>query len=108
MVVEERRDFYKKLVADTPEVELKGKNMLYTSDNGHMYSMINKAGEIGIRLPKEKYNAFRETHSDAPFKSHGAVMREYVCIPDLLLEQPEVLQELLSAGQAYAKSLPPK
>ena len=34
------------------KIERKGKNLVYTSSNGHMFSQMNKDGELGIRLPK--------------------------------------------------------
>ncbi|WP_299103354.1 hypothetical protein [uncultured Winogradskyella sp.] len=39
--------------------ERKGKKMIYTSSNGYMFTLLNKAGEIGIRLPKETANKFK-------------------------------------------------
>ncbi len=44
---EERRDLYDQLIARCPRIERKGKTMPYTSANGYMFSLLNKAGEIG-------------------------------------------------------------
>ena len=58
-MLEEKLEIYKALIDKCPRFELKGKNMLYTSANGYMFSLFNKAGEIGIRFSKEvqqKYN----------------------------------------------------
>jgi len=43
---------YDELVENLP-FERKGKTVLYTSANGHIFSFINKDGEFGIRLGKE-------------------------------------------------------
>ena len=55
---EEKLKIYDELVAKCPRFERKGKTVPYTSANGHMFSLLNKAGEIGIRYSKkvqEKY-----------------------------------------------------
>ena len=44
---------YDELVAKCPRFDRKGKTVPYTSSNGHMFSFLNKAGEIGIRFSKE-------------------------------------------------------
>lgn len=36
----------------------KGKTMPYTSHNGHMFTLYNKAGEMGIRFSKEKQKEY--------------------------------------------------
>lgn len=99
---------YDKLVAQCPDFERKGKTMPYTSANGHMFSLLNKAGELGIRLSKEAGKAFQEKHNAEPFKSHGAFMRGYVMIPEELFEKPELLIEYLNEGYKYVLSLKPK
>lgn len=38
----------------------KGKTMLYTSANGHMFSLFNKANEIGIRFSKDVQKQYME------------------------------------------------
>jgi hypothetical protein len=103
-----RLALYDELLTHTPEIERKGKNMIYTSDNGYMFSLLNKAGEIGIRLPKD----FRKEHvddlGDAIYKSYGAVMKDYVLIPEALLKNPEKFAFYLRESHKYVKSLKPK
>ena len=53
MNFEEAVSVYDELVALCPDFPRKGKTMPHTSSNGYMFSMVNKAGRIGIRLPKE-------------------------------------------------------
>ncbi|MDT0608083.1 hypothetical protein [Croceitalea rosinachiae] len=60
-------------------LERKGKTTPYASANGYMFSLINKDDEMGIRLSKEDTREF-EKYGALPFKSHGAIMREYVLI----------------------------
>lgn len=90
-------------------LERKGKTMPYTSDNGYMFSQLNKAGQIGIRLSKEDGKKFLEQYPDsAPFKSYGATMRGYVLIPDFLLSDTQIVTSYLLLGHTYVNSLNPK
>jgi hypothetical protein len=52
----DRVRLYERHVAAHPFMERKGATMFYTSVNGHMFSCLNKQGEIGLRL----LNPFRE------------------------------------------------
>lgn len=102
--------FYDELVAKNKKFERKGKTMPYTSANGYMFSLLNKDGELGIRLPKERQKEFIEKHEGSgPFKSHGAVMRDYVLIPESLYGNTRLLSKLLNESYDYVMSLdPPK
>lgn len=82
--------------------------MPYTSVNGHMFSQLNKAGEIGIRLSKEQGILFMQKHQTTVFKSYGTVMKEYVLVPEKLMEDFELLSSYLNDSYLYAKSLKPK
>lgn len=99
---------YNELVAANPNFERKGKTMPYTSANGHMFSQLNKDGEIGIRLSKESGAAFMEQYNATRFKSYGAFMRGYVRIPDELLKDLELVGKYLEEGYQYVLSLEPK
>lgn len=105
---EEKLKIYDKLIAITPDVERKGKTVPYTSANGYMFSQLNKQGEIGIRLPKEARAKFMEAYENKPFMSYGAVMREYVLVPEKLLDELELLSTYLTEGYRYVCSLEPK
>ena len=48
----------------------KGKTITYTSANGHMFSLLNKAGEIGIRFSKEDQRKYMQELDTTVFKSH--------------------------------------
>ena len=104
---EEKLAFYDKLIATNDKFERKGKTMPYTSANGYMFSLLNKAGEIGIRLPKETQKRMHEEHGATEFRSYGAVMRDYIKIPDALYENMEMLAALLDEGYEFVMSLPP-
>ncbi|MEL6324404.1 MAG: hypothetical protein AAFQ84_09280 [Pseudomonadota bacterium] len=88
-------------------IERKGKNLVYTSANGHMFSQMNKAGELGVRLPKDRQQAMGEEHGAGPFKSYGATMRDYICFTDEMLMDEARVAALLKEGLAFVESLPP-
>lgn len=99
---------YDKLVAANPNFERKGKTMPYTSANGHMFSLLNKAGELGFRYSKEAQQKFMEEHDTTLFHSYGAVMRGYVLIPEEMFADEVLLGEYLQKSYEYVMSLDPK
>ncbi len=99
---------FDELVSMSSKFERKGKTMPYTSANGHMFSLLNKAGELGIRLSKESGEKFMEKHQTTRFKSHGAFMRGYVLIPDQLFNNMGLLSQYLEEAHQYVLSLAPK
>lgn len=105
---EEKLKIYDQLIAANPNFERKGKTMPYTSVNGHMFSQLNKQGEIGIRLSKEAGAKFIEQYQSGPFISYGAVMKGYVLIPEALLQDLELVGQYLDESYQYVKSLEPK
>ena len=105
---EDRVELYDKLIATSPDIERKGKTMPYTSFNGHMFSYLSKSGSMGLRLPKEEREAFLEKYDTILFEQYGAVMKEYVTVPDDLLENTEELKEYLDISFEHIKTLKPK
>ncbi|TDQ32233.1 hypothetical protein [Zeaxanthinibacter enoshimensis] len=105
---EERLKVYDQLVASCPRFERKGKTMPYTSANGYMFSLLNHAGDIGIRYSpevQERYiAAFRSSH----FRSHNSVMDGYVLIPETMLSNREKMVKLLDESYDYVMGLEPK
>ena len=99
---------YQALIDTHPEIEIKGKNMLYTSINGHMYSMLTAGGALGLRLPPGDHAAFFAQYDSGPFTNYGAVIKDYVRIPASLLENTQELAPYLQQSYQYTKSLPPK
>nr|WP_299384684.1 hypothetical protein [Allomuricauda sp.] len=99
---------YDEVVKANPNFERKGKTMPYTSSNGYMFSLLNKEGELGIRLSKKDLQLFDENFGVQPFTSHGATMREYTLVPEALLKDINTLGEYLQKGFDYVNSLPPK
>ena len=104
----ERLEIYDKLVAKCPRFERKGKTVPYTSANGHMFSLLNKDGELGIRFSKEVQEKYMKEFDTTTFKSYGATMQGYILIPDEMLQDLDKLAELLNESYDYVMSLEPK
>lgn len=64
--------------------------------------------KIGIRLSKEQGTQFMQEHQTTVFRSYGAVMKEYVLVPEKLIEDFKLLSSYLNDSYTYAKSLKPK
>jgi hypothetical protein len=84
---EEKIEWYNQLVASHPGAVRKGATIPYTSLNGHMYSMFTKDDVVGLRLPKEAREKFLEKYKTKLVEQYGIVQKEYVVVPDSLLEQ---------------------
>jgi hypothetical protein len=107
-VSEKQKAAYDRLIATHPEIERKGKNLLYTSVNGHMFTLFSTDAKLGIRLPKAEREAFLAEFDTTILRSYGHNMPEYVTIPDALLEDTDTLAPYLRMSYDYVTSLKPK
>jgi hypothetical protein len=105
---EEKLAKYSELVAMCPRFERKGKTVPYTSANGHMFSILNKDGELGIRFSKAVQEKYMRELDTTTFKSHGATMRGYILIPEEMWNDLDNLARYLNEGYDYVMSLEPK
>lgn len=105
---EDKLKVYDALVAKCPRFERKGKTMPYTSANGYMFSLLNKDAEFGIRFSKDVQEKYIKEFQSTLFKSHGAIIKGYVLIPDNMLNDLEKLAEYLNESYDYVMSLDPK
>ncbi|MDT0558922.1 hypothetical protein RM697_09695 [Ichthyenterobacterium sp. W332] len=101
-------DIYKAVINACSNIELKGKNMLYTSDNGYMFSLYNKAGDIGFRFSEARKKELINQLNTTDYKSYGATMRGYVKMPKSLFKDISKLREYLIESHNYVMSLEPK
>ena len=99
---------YDELVSKCPRFERKGKTMPYTSANGYMFSLLNKAGEIGIRFSKEIQEKYMTELNTTTYTSYGATMKGYILIPDEMLKDLDNLAVYLNEGYDYVMTLEPK
>ena len=75
MTWQEKLALYDQVVAKCPRFERKGKTVPYTSANGHMFSILNKDGELGFRYSRPVQGKYIQEWKTTIFKSHGAVMK---------------------------------
>jgi len=105
----DKQALYDKLLAATyPKIERKGAANPYTSLNGHMFTYLNPSGTLALRLPEKEREEFLKKYKTTLFEAYGAVMKEYVTVPDSLFQRTKELSKYLDLSYAYIKSLKPK
>jgi hypothetical protein len=108
MTYAEKLALYEKLVATNPDVPRKGDTMPYTSLNGNMFSLLTKEGTVILRLDPDNQAAFIKKYKSKLPVQYGAVMKEYVEVPDALLAKTRELKKYFDLSYAYATSLKAK
>jgi TfoX/Sxy family transcriptional regulator of competence genes len=103
----DREALYDKLIATNPKIERKGDANPYTSLNGNMFTLLHQS-RLAIRLPEDEREKFLKKYKTTLFEAYGAVMKEYVAVPDSLLENTKELQKYLDLSYEYAKTLKTK
>jgi hypothetical protein len=88
----DRLRLYEELVTSVEGVERKGAANPYTSRNGHMTSFIDKEGEVSIRLDAADRESFIEQYDSRISMQYGKQMKEFVVVPDELLERQAELR----------------
>ena len=99
---------YQAIIEILPDTELKGNTMPYTSLHGHMFSFIDAKGNVGLRLNEPDRSEFMEQFQSIPMVQHGRTMKEYVVIPQELLQNTALLSPYFEKSIHYIKSLKPK
>ena len=107
-IAPDKLKLYDKLIATNPNIERKGDTIPYTSLNGHMYTFLSQTGSLGLRLPKDERENFIKKFNTKLYEAHGTIMKEYVTVPDALLENTKVLKKYLALSYRYVKTLKPK
>ncbi|MEQ8360220.1 MAG: hypothetical protein RH860_12080 [Cytophagales bacterium] len=105
---EEQLKIYEKIIAKCPRFKRKGKSSPYTSANGHMFSQLNKEGEIGIRFSKDVQKKYMEEWNSSHFKSYNSIMHGYVLVPQEMLKDINRVAKYLDESYDYVMSLDPK
>src|SRR5580704_16719680 len=101
-------ELYEALIRTLPKVERKGDANPYTSLNGNMFTLLHQSQTLAIRLPTEEREKFLKKYKTTLFEAYGAVMKEYVRVPDDLLGKTGELRKYLAISYEYAKTLKPK
>ncbi len=99
---------YDELVAAVPGLDRKGATTPYTSRNGHMFSFLDAAGLMALRLSEDDGAAFRAVYDSGGVEQHGRVMKGYVAVPASLLAHIDELRPWLEASHAWIGTLKPK
>jgi len=108
-ITAEKLALYEKLIATHPKIERKGDNNPYTSLNGHMYTYLDPMSALlAIRLPAGEREEFLKKYKTTLFEAYGAVMKEYVTVPDAILGKTNELKKYLAISYEYVKTLKPK
>jgi TfoX/Sxy family transcriptional regulator of competence genes len=107
-VEEEKLALFDKLIVVRPEIERKGVNNAYAAVNGNMFLLMQSDGVLAIRLPDEARAEFLKKYKAKLHEAYGAVMKEYVAVPDAVLGKTKELQKYVAASYDYAKSLKAK
>lgn len=101
-------ELYEKLIATMSGLERKGDVNPYTAINGNMFTLLHQSERLAIRLPEDKRQEFLKKHKTKLFEAYGAVMKEYVAVPDALLNDTKELKKYLEFSYEYAKTLKQK
>ena len=107
-VAEDKLALFDKLIAIRPEIERKGANNAYAAINGNMFLLMQADGVLAIRLPEDAREEFLKKYKAKLHEAYGAVMQEYVAVPDAVLSKTKELQRYVAASYDYAKSLKAK
>lgn len=108
-ITPEKLALYEKLIATHPEIERRGDNNPYTSLNGNMFTYMHpNSALVALRLPAEEREKFLKKYKTKRFEAYGAVMKEYVTVPNSLLGKTGELKKYLAMSYEYAKTLKPK
>src|ERR1700742_1165428 len=108
MTREEKLALYNKMVATHPDAVLKGDTVPYTSLNGHMYSFLSKGDEVTLKLPADERAKFIEKYNTRLAENYGIVQKEYVVVPDALLQNTGEMKTYFGISYQYTASLKPK
>jgi hypothetical protein len=105
---EEKVELYNMLVASHAEAERKGATIPYTSLNGHMYSFLSKDDTLALRLPEHERRRFLHKYKTILVEQYGIVQKEYVVVPDSLLQNTNEMREYFNISYTYVSSLKAK
>lgn len=94
--------------ASAGDTIVKGAKNPYTSRNGHMFSFLDPAGTMALRLPDAMYDEFQEVYDSGPVMQYNSVMRGYVSVPASLLDKPDELVPWFDKSYDWIGTLDPK
>ncbi|MDJ0641357.1 MAG: TfoX/Sxy family protein [Erythrobacter sp.] len=99
---------YEEIVAEYPDLKVKGKANRYTAMNGNMFSALQKDGTLTVRLSETDKKAYNEEHGTSDVISYGSVMRGYVYVTPEIWNDDAALRALFKRCVEHAQTLKPK
>lgn len=99
---------YRAVVESSGNGEVKGAKNPYTSRNGHMFSFLDSAGTMALRLSEEMEAEFRSLYKSGPVRQYGSTMRGYSSVPPELFDDSEALREWYDRAWEWIGTLKPK
>lgn len=105
---EERVELYDKLIKTLPDQKRKGAASAYTSLNGHMFSFVDKNGEVAFRYSDQRKQELIAELGGKESIQYNSVMRGYVVFPEKMMGDFGKLSELFNESYKYIATLPPK
>lgn len=99
---------YKALIHNICQMEVKGKTMPYTSINGNMFSFLDSAGNLGLRLPTNILKDLIIKLKSKYCEAHGVILKKYLEISPQIFENQTLMKELITISYDFAKTLKPK
>ena len=104
----EKLELFDQLIAVRPEIERKGANNAYAAVNGNMFLLMQADGVLAIRLPEDERAEFLKKYKAKLHEAYGAVMKEYVAVPEAVVGKTKEMQKYVAASYDYAKTLKAK
>lgn len=108
MTFTEAETLYDSLLAQLPEMQRKGKSVPYKSINGHMFTLVNKDGELGTRIGEKRVKEMQASGEAEQFRSHNANMRGYIKLSDTMLKDTKRCLAFFEEAQAHVLTLKAK
>ena len=104
----ERLAAYDRVIEGVPGVVRKGASIPYTSVNGNMFSYLFGEGSLALRLSAADRDTFLASFGTRLHEAYGIVQKEYVDVPDALLDDTAQLARWFASSHEYASRLKPK
>jgi TfoX/Sxy family transcriptional regulator of competence genes len=73
-----------------------------------MFLLMQPPGILAMRLPEGVREGFLKKYNAKLYEAYGAVMKEYVAVPDALLGKTKELQKHVTSSYEYVKALKAK
>ena len=99
---------FESLVSSIDGLEIKGAKSSYCAANGNMFCFLASNDRLALRLAKDDREKFLEQHDDCVCIEHSTVIKDYVLVPDSILNNNRKLNPLFKKCLENANSLKPK